>query len=167
MLQWPLFTKAGACAAQPATRRPPIPCVSRFATAPSASGSRGRRSWSSRSSRGSDVAFSGAALRTYDHRSDNSKKRVTLNFCGTCGTTLYLELERFPDILGLCGGTFDDPNWFERSPATCRHIFTRSAQIGVVLPAGLSIYQEHALALDGTSNEATVLAHALAVSREA
>ena len=114
-----------------------------------------------------DVVFSGAALRTYDHRSDNSRKRVTLNFCGTCGTTLYLDLERFPDILGLCGGTFDDPNWFERSPATCRHIFTRSAQIGVVLPAGLSIYQEHALALDGTPNEATVLAHALTVSRGA
>ena len=59
--------------------------------------------------RKSDIAFSGAALKTYDHRSDSSHKRVTLNFCGTCGTTLYLDLERFPDILGLCGGTFDDP----------------------------------------------------------
>jgi hypothetical protein len=65
-----------------------------------------------------DVVFSGAPLKAYDHRSDSSSKRVTLRFCGRCGTTLYLDLERFPDILGLCGGTFDDPNWFERSAAT-------------------------------------------------
>jgi hypothetical protein len=117
--------------------------------------------------RKSDIAFSGAALKTYDHRSDSSHKRVTLNFCGTCGTTLYLDLERFPDILGLCGGTFDDPNWFDRSAATCRHIFTRSAQEGTVLLPGLSIYREHALHLDGTPNESTVLAHALQITRAA
>lgn len=113
------------------------------------------------------VAFSGAAVRSYDHRSDSSQKRVSLNFCGRCGTTLYLDLERFPDILGLCGGTFDDPNWFERSPATCRHIFTRSAQAGVVLPPGFKMYREHALQLNGTANEPTVLAHALMVDRNA
>ena len=62
-----------------------------------------------------DVAFSGKEPRTYDHQSDGSNKRVTLHFCGTCGTTVFLDLERFPDILGLCGGTFDDPNWFDRS----------------------------------------------------
>jgi hypothetical protein len=90
---------------------------------------------------------------------------VTLRFCGRCGTTLYLDLERFPDILGLCGGTFDNPNWFERDAETCRHIFTRSAQVGVVLPPGLAIYREHALHLDGTANEPVVLAHALVVTR--
>jgi hypothetical protein len=112
-----------------------------------------------------DVVFSGAPLKAYDHRSDSSHKRVTLRFCGRCGTTLYLDLERFPDILGLCGGTFDDPNWFERNAETCRHIFTRSAQVGVVLPPGLAIYREHALHLDGTANEPVVLAHALVVTR--
>jgi len=114
-----------------------------------------------------DVVFSGATPRSYDHRSDSSKKRVTLNFCGRCGTTLYLDLERFPDVLGLCGGTFDDPNWFERSPATCRHIFVRSAQVGVVLPAGMSIYKEHALRLDGTPSEPTIFAHAMPITRRA
>jgi hypothetical protein len=72
-------------------------------------------------------------------------------------------LERFPDILGLCGGTFDDPNWFARSKDKCRHIFTRSAQEGVILPPGVDLYQEHALRLDGTPNYPTVLAHALMV----
>jgi hypothetical protein len=74
-----------------------------------------------------------------------------------------LELERFPDILGMCGGTFDDPNWFDRR--RCRHIFTRSAQAGVMLPAGVEVYQEHALSLDGTPRTPTVLAHALLVGR--
>jgi hypothetical protein len=115
--------------------------------------------------RKADVELSGAAPRTYEHRSDGSGKRVTLNFCGTCGTTLYLRLERFPDVLGLCGGTFDDPNWFERDPAITRHIFTRSAQDGTVLPSCVPTYETHALALDGTPNAPIVLAHATVVRR--
>jgi hypothetical protein len=111
-----------------------------------------------------DVLFQGTAPKTYDHQSDSSRKRVTLNFCSRCGTTIYLDLERFPDILGLCGGTFDDPNWFDRSKEKCRHIFTRSAQEGVILPPGLELYEEHALRLDGTPNHPTVLAHALMVT---
>jgi hypothetical protein len=104
------------------------------------------------------VVFSGAAPRTYDHRSDGSEMRVSLNFCGRCSTTLYLDFERFPNVLGLCGGTFDDPNWFDRGLELCRHIFTRSAQRGVVLPAGVPTFAEHALRLDGTPNDPIVLA---------
>jgi hypothetical protein len=111
-----------------------------------------------------DVVFKGVPPKTYEHRSDSSQKRVILNFCGRCGTTIYLDLERFPDILGLCGGTFDDPNWFDRGQGKCRHIFTRSAQKGVMLPAGVDLYEEHALKLDGTANQPTVLAHAITVS---
>ena len=103
------------------------------------------------------VVFSGAATKSYDHRSDGSEMRVSLNFCGRCNTTLYLAFERFPDVLGVCGGTFDDPSWFDRGPETCRHIFTRSAQRGVVLPAGVPIFTEHAFRLDGTPNEPRVL----------
>jgi hypothetical protein len=110
-----------------------------------------------------DVVLSGAEPRIYHHRSDSSGKRVSLNFCGRCGTTLFLDLERFPDIYGVCGGTFDDPDWFDRSPGKCRHIFTRSAQKGVVLPAGIDTFKEHALRLDGTPNKPIVLAHALAI----
>ena len=110
-----------------------------------------------------DVLFDGAPTTTYEHRSRSSGKRVSLNFCVRCGTTLYLDLERFPDVLGLCGGTFDDPNWFHRSPGY-RHIFVGSAQKAVVLPAGVPIYEEHALSLDGTPNQPIVLTHALAVS---
>ena len=110
------------------------------------------------------VIFSGIAPRTYDHRSDSSGKRVTLNFCVRCGTTLCLDLERYPDVLAVCGGTFDNANWFDRGSEKCRHTFARSAQKGVVLPAGVNIFRDHAIQLDGTPNEPVVLAHALMVS---
>ncbi len=108
-----------------------------------------------------DVVLSGEKPRTYDHQSDESRKRVTLNFCGTCGTTVFLDLERSSDILGLCGGTFDDPNWFDRSQGKCRHIFTRSAQEGVVLPPNIDTYEAHAMQIDGTPNQPVVFAHAV------
>jgi hypothetical protein len=113
-----------------------------------------------------DVALFGKAPKSYDHRSDVSQKRVTVNFCFRCGTTIYLDLERFPDILALCGGTFDDPNWFDRSQGKCRHTFTRSAQEGVMLPPGLDTFNEHPLQLDGTPNHPVVFTHALMISRK-
>jgi len=113
-----------------------------------------------------DVTFAGSAMKSYVHRSDGSQKEVTVNFCEVCGTTIRLDLERFPDVLGLFGGTFDDPNWFDRSAGNCRHIFTGSAQEGVVLPAGVKIFEEHVLRLDGTPNQPTVLAHAMMISRK-
>jgi hypothetical protein len=64
----------------------------------------------------------------------------------------------------MCGGTFDNPNWLGRSSENYRHIFTRSAQKGVVLPAGVNIFREHRIQLDGTPNAPIVLAHALMVS---
>jgi hypothetical protein len=112
-----------------------------------------------------DVSFSGAMMKSFVHQSDGSGKKVTVNFCETCATRIFLDLERFPDIWGLFGGTFDDPNWFDRSGANCRHIFTRSAQHGVVLPPGIDIFEAHAVKLDGTPNSPTVLAHHMAVSR--
>lgn len=112
-----------------------------------------------------DVTVTGAATQVYDHRSDTSGNRISLHFCGRCGTTLYLSLESLPDILGLCAGTFDDPNWFDRNGDNCRHFFTRSAQEGVVIPAGAVTFPEDAFQPDGTPNEPVVLAHALVVSR--
>src|SRR5262245_30003591 len=112
-----------------------------------------------------DVIFSGEAPRKYDHRSDGSGKRVTVNFCGRCGSTLFFDLERFPTIFAIFAGTFDDPNWFERSPAITRHIFVRSMQQGVVLPAGIGTYEAHALQNDGTPNRPVVHAHAVMARR--
>lgn len=113
----------------------------------------------------SDVAFTGARPEVFDHRSDNSGKRVSVNFCGRCGTSLFLDFERFPDVLGLFGGTFDDPNWFDRESVKSRHIFVRSAQSGVVLPAGVAIYRLHAVELDGSPTSPTILTQSTLVPR--
>ena len=92
---------------------------------------------------------------TYTQASAGSGKQVTIHFCATCGTKLFLSFERFPQAFGVYGGTFDDPNWFERSPEMSKHIFLASAQNGTIIPAGISSYFEHAIRIDGTPIEPT------------
>ena len=88
---------------------------------------------------------------------------MTLHFCQDCGCNIYLGFERFPDVVGVFSGTFDDPNWFERTKENSRHIFTNSAQSGVVLPPGINTFPEHATQNDGTPNEPVVYTHAFIV----
>jgi len=87
---------------------------------------------------------------TYTVTSEGSGKRVTINFCSTCATKLFLAFERFPGVFGIYGGTFDDPNWFERTPLMSRHIFLDSAQRGTLIPAGVGAFREHTMLNDGT-----------------
>ncbi len=89
----------------------------------------------------------------YTLASKGSGKRVTINFCATCGTKLFLSFERFPEVFGVYGGTFDDPNWFERTPSMSRHIFLDSAQHGTIIPSGVRAYREHTMLNDGTPVE--------------
>ena len=93
---------------------------------------------------------------TYVQASEGSGKRVTINFCSICATKLFLDFERFPGIFGVYGGTFDDPNWFERTPQMSRHIFLDFAQNGTVIPAGFSTYRQHAILNDETPVEPVV-----------
>lgn len=83
----------------------------------------------------------------YEHVSDNSGKVLRLHFCGRCGTTVALAFDRFPDHIGVAGGSFDDPNWF---PVT-RHLFTRSASRHVALPPDTDLFERHATSLDGSA----------------
>ena len=86
----------------------------------------------------------------YEHRSEESGKTLLVNFCSNCGTKMFLDFERFPDLCGVYAGTFDDPNWFSRSPDVARHIFLESAQHGTMIPAGMPTYRKHAIRSDGT-----------------
>lgn len=95
--------------------------------------------------------------RTYAVLSEGSGKRVTIHFCGTCGARVLLTFERFPDHVGTFAGSFDDPNKLGLASDIVRHLFTDSAQTGVVLPAGVPLFHEHAFRLDGTLNEPTLL----------
>jgi hypothetical protein len=103
---------------------------------------------------------------TYAQASEGSGKRVTINFCSTCGTKLFLDLERFPETVGVYGGTFDDPNWFERTPQVSRHIFLDSALNGTVIPAGFRTFREHAWLNDGTPVEPVIFGQPHAIGSE-
>jgi hypothetical protein len=92
----------------------------------------------------------------YRLQSAGSGKTVEVHFCDNCGTKLYLSFERFPDVVGVYGGTFDDPNWFERSAANTKHIFLSVAQHGTAIPAGFACFEAHAITNDGKPNTPTV-----------
>ena len=104
--------------------------------------------------------------RRFDVISAGSGKGVTTHFCGTCGGRTHLAFERFPDAVGVFAGSFDDPNWFPRSAANSRHIFTAGAQHGTVLPPGVPTYAQHVAGSDGTPNTPTVLASARIVGAD-
>ncbi|HEX2543955.1 MAG TPA: GFA family protein [Ramlibacter sp.] len=107
------------------------------------------------------VEITGLPMRTYDHRSDGSGKLVHLHSCPTCATTVSLTFERSPQIRAISRGTFDDPNWV----AIEAHIFTRSAQQGVVLPAGVPCHEEHRITLEGAPREGQCFHQPVAVQR--
>jgi hypothetical protein len=93
----------------------------------------------------------------YGHVSEGSGKLVNVNFCPNCGTKLFLGFERFPDVIGVYGGTFDDPNWFPRDARISKHIFLDVAQHGTVIPAGIDTFRLHATDNDGTPIDPEVL----------
>jgi len=96
------------------------------------------------------VQFNDGELRQYEHVSDNSRKKVFVHFCPRCGTTVGLTFERWPDMRAISRGCYDDPNAVEISS----HIWTRSAQTGVVLPAFIDCFAEARASLDGQPAQA-------------
>lgn len=91
--------------------------------------------------------------RVYEHRSGGSGQQVHVNFCDKCGTKLFLAFDRWPDIVGIYGGTFDNPNWYDRTPENSKQIFLSVAQTGTIIPAGVNTFEEHATTNDGTPIE--------------
>jgi hypothetical protein len=47
---------------------------------------------------------------TFDRVAD-SGNLLTFHFCPDCGTTVYWELARFPDLIAVAVGTFADPGF--------------------------------------------------------
>ena len=91
------------------------------------------------------VEFNAGELSKYEHVSDNSQKKVVVEFCPTCGTTIGLTFERWPTMRAISRGCYDNPNAVDISS----HIWTRSAQTGVVLPALVDCFSEARASLDG------------------
>ena len=90
------------------------------------------------------------APKIYEHQSEGSGKQVYVNFCPNCGTKLFLTFERFTDVVGVYGGTFDNPNWYERTAENTKQIFLGVAQNGSVILPGINTFDEHASTTDGT-----------------
>ncbi len=84
------------------------------------------------------VELSGGPLTTYEHHSDESGRWLRMQFCPRCGTTVTWTMERRPGVRGIAGGTFDDPGWLRIG----RHIWTRSAQPWVSIPADLECFEK-------------------------
>lgn len=92
------------------------------------------------------VRFSGEPMSRYSHSSETSSKQVHVHFCPRCGTTLSLTFERWPEFRAISRGAFDDPN----SVSISTHIWTSSAQTGVMLPPGTDCFQLARAAPDGS-----------------
>jgi hypothetical protein len=108
--------------------------------------------------RKTDLEINSGTPARYSQASEGSGKRVTVNFCAACGTKLFLDFERFPTVFGVYGGTFDEPNWFERPPQISKHIFLDVAQNGTVIPAGVGTFRQHEMLNDGTRVEPVTFA---------
>jgi hypothetical protein len=105
-----------------------------------------------------DFILTKGEAKVYEHRSEGSGQLVHVNFCEKCGTKLFLAFDRWTDIVGIYGGTFDNPDWYDRTPENSKQIFLSVALAGTIIPPGVNTFEEHATANDGTPNVPTVFA---------
>ncbi|MDO9505463.1 MAG: GFA family protein [Hydrogenophaga sp.] len=91
------------------------------------------------------VAFNDCEVRKFEHTSDSSGKKICVEFCATCGTTVGLTFERWPSLRAVSRGCFDNPNEVEVGA----NLWTRSAQSGVALPAEIDCFAKSRLNLEG------------------
>lgn len=91
------------------------------------------------------VDFKSGKTRKYEHLSDESGKRVFVEFCADCGTTLGLTFERWPELRAISRGCYDDPNAVEITA----NIWARSAQSGIALPSGIDCFSGARMTKEG------------------
>ena len=96
-----------------------------------------------------NVEFNGGPLSSYDYRSEDHGRVLTVQFCPRCGTNLGLTTERFPGVQVMSAGTFDDRSW----PKIGTHIFTRSAVEWMAFPPGVKCFARHRIAEGGEKEE--------------
>lgn len=94
--------------------------------------------------READFSIVGGAPQTYDAISRGSGKRVTLYFCAACGTKTHQTMERFGGIVGIYGGTLDEPSIAFNAREVWR-IFLDDAPPGTIIPADVAVWRQHRL----------------------
>ena len=84
----------------------------------------------------SDVEFLQGSMREYKLASD-TEQWIKSKFCEVCGTTVTFNLELRPGLIGITGGTFDQPTfWYDLET----FIFARSKPDWVTIPDGLEVH---------------------------
>ena len=91
------------------------------------------------------VEFNAGEVRKYEHTSDESGKKVYVEFCPVCGTTIGLTYERWPDFRAVSRGCYDNPNAVDITS----NIWIHSAQSGVALPADVDCFARGRLTHEG------------------
>ena len=91
------------------------------------------------------VEFNSGKLQRFEHTSDGSGKTVFVHVCPTCGTTVGLTFERWPEFRAISRGCYDNPNAVE----VTGNIWTRSAQTGIALAAGIDCFATARMTADG------------------
>lgn len=62
---------------------------------------------------------------------------VTFRFCPVCGTSFLWEPRRLPELIGVAGGAFADPDLQQPEQS----VWTRDKHRWLVLPPEMTIYQ--------------------------
>lgn len=101
--------------------------------------------------------------RSYSHISEGSGKALHLHGCPRCSTVLYLGYERWPEMVGVCGGTLEDPSALPMARDQAKQIFLASARPETVVLPGLPAYWGHAATLEGEAEESFEVAVPTAV----
>ena len=83
------------------------------------------------------VEISQGSTKTYS-RTAESGNTVSIQFCPDCGTSVLWTTEALPHAVGVAGGTFDDTDWLEPQ----LHVWAKSAQKWITMPAGVEVLQE-------------------------
>ena len=94
-------------------------------------------------------SITGGSPRTYDAISRGSGQRVTLHFCDVCGTKTHQTMERFGGVVGVYGGSLDDPSIANNANEVWR-IFLDDAAAGTVIPANVNVWSQHRLDSTGS-----------------
>ena len=92
--------------------------------------------------------------RSFDTVSRGSGKRVTIYFCAECGTKTHQIMERFSGIVGVYGGSLDDPG-IASDAKEVWHIFIDDAARGTVIPPNVPTWRQHRIDAAGRPIEPT------------
>ena len=85
-----------------------------------------------------NVVIEQGELKTFEARADDGST-LSRHFCPSCGSSMMVTLDRYPEIRSLMGGTVDDKTRIK--PAFC--LWCSSGQPWLKLPEGIDLYPDY------------------------